>query len=51
MDRGDLLNNINGIGEMVVDSLCRSHACPLLASVEFRATQHVRRESLCESVI
>jgi hypothetical protein len=37
MDRSDLLNNINGIGEMVVDSLCRSHACPLLASVEFRA--------------
>src|SRR6187549_223647 len=37
MDRGDLLHNINGIGKMVVDSLCRSHACPLLASVEFRA--------------
>ncbi len=33
----DLLNDINGIGEMVVDSLCRSHACPLLASQQSSA--------------
>src|SRR5262245_66178884 len=33
MDRGDLLHNINGICEMVVDSLCPSHAWPLLAVV------------------
>src|SRR4029078_11842625 len=37
MDRSDLLNNINGIGEIVVNNLCRSDDSPLRASGDVRS--------------
>src|SRR5262245_13745268 len=46
VDGSDMLDHVHRVGEMVVISLCRCHACVSVASPEFPRTRHAAANQL-----